>query len=76
MRKIIVVKRAVVAAARKAGSIPALACYKVEQDFLRNAHLISQKDEPAFVEEFTVPKGARRVRIITRRTNLEIEFLP
>jgi len=72
MRKIVVIKRPALASASNARI---LATHQIKQDFLRNARWISQKDEPAFVEEFSVPKGAVKLIITTRRTDLTIEFL-
>jgi hypothetical protein len=47
-----------------------------KQDFLRNAYLIKQEDEPAFSQDVTIPTGARRVVAVTRRTDLTLEFYP
>lgn len=73
MRKIIIVKKK--PAPASASNARILATHQVKQDFLRNAHWISQKDEPAFVEEFSVPSNASKLIITTRRTDLTVEFL-
>jgi hypothetical protein len=68
VRKKIVLKR-------KGSQAGVLSVHEVRQDFLRNARSISQSEEPAFVHEFEVPEGARRMRVVTRRTDLEVSFL-
>lgn len=49
--------------------------YEIKQDFLRNARLIRETEEPAFVETMAIPAGAARLRLTTRRANLTVEFL-
>lgn len=58
------------------GSSRCLGRAEFRQDLLRNAHLIREDEEPAFTQDVTIPRGAGRLVLVTRRANVSLEFYP